>query len=137
MLNSKLNAALCLLLCALTASASAATNSGTGGALCSFKILVVGVLPTIALLLFLVTPFAFGLGSVIAVLSYLVYRNGNPNGKVEWKNLKSLPASLKVGLFSLVVAILVPVAAVACIVLAVILPILISILVGNGAVSAC
>jgi glucan phosphoethanolaminetransferase (alkaline phosphatase superfamily) len=140
MFNSKANALLFLLLCSVVISATSTgtiSSYDTAQGLCNFKILVLGILPTIALIFFILTPFALGLAVIALIAGYFWYKKENPKGKIDLRNFKSLHIGLKVGLAILVAAILIPVAGVVCIVLAVITPIVVSMIAGNGVTSAC
>jgi len=120
-------------------SASSTTDDASGGMpqlLCYLKILVVGILPTIALILFLITPFAIGLGIVIFIAAYLLHRKDNPEAKVDFMKLRSLPTVLKVGVAALVLGLLTPIMGVLCIALAIVLPILMEMVAGKAA-AAC
>ena len=135
---------LCLILSVATLSASGQTNETTSqmsSGLCSFKILIVGVLPTLSLLLFLITPFAIGFAILVLIAGYIMHKKQNAEGKVDYRNFKSLHMVLKIGLVGIVLAILLPIVAVACIILAVVAPILMNILVstitGASVSSAC
>lgn len=117
------------------------TNSQLSAGLCNFKILVVGILPTIALLFFLATPFALGLAIILLIVGYTLHKKENPDGKVDFGNFNSLHIALKVGVIFLVVAILISIMGVACIILAVMAPIIVNILVsmttGTSVTSSC
>ncbi|QLJ53427.1 MAG: hypothetical protein Sv326_1252 [Candidatus Fermentimicrarchaeum limneticum] len=119
-------------------SASTTGNAPTemSQLLCDFKILVVGILPTIALILFLLSPFAIGLGIVALIAAYLLHRKNNPEEKVDFMKFGSLPTVLKVGVAALALGLLTPIMGVLCIALAVVLPILVGMVAGT-ATPAC
>lgn len=135
---------LCLTLCIGILSASTQTNetaSQLASGLCSFKILVVEILPTIALISFLVAPFALGLAIVLFLSGLYLHTKRNPDIQVNLGNFNKLDILLRIGLFSWALAILFPLVGVICVILAIIAPILMNIFVsmatGTSVVSSC
>jgi len=128
----------CLVLLTGILAASSQTNetSQIASGLCSFKILVLAILPTIALVFFLLSPIALGLAVIVIFIGYLMHREKNPEVKVDFRKPGSMHIVLRVGVGILVAGILLPVIGVVCIILAVIAPIIVSMMAG-GATSAC
>jgi len=144
MLGAKLRILLSAVLFVSLLSASNTTSevqSNMAQSLCYFKILIVGVLPTIALILFMITPFAIGLGVVILIAAYLLHRKNNPEAKVDFMKFRSLPTGLKIGMAAFAISLLTPMMGVLCIVLAIIAPVLVNLFIamttGTTVAPAC
>jgi uncharacterized membrane protein len=104
----------------------------SAGASCSFQVLANGLFPTLALILLLLTPFIFGLAIIIVVAGYFMQKKQNPDTKMNIRDFKSLHSVMKIGLVSLILAVLAPVIGVLLIVITLIL----NIVMGTGCVTS-
>lgn len=71
-------------------------QGNVSNSLCQFKILVTGVLPTLALILFLISGVTAVAGIVILKLWILWYNKKNPDANLRLRNFAKLPIEMKV-----------------------------------------
>jgi len=129
MMAKKLVALVCLLSSLFVSASNAAASSGISELLCQLKMLVRDRLPTLALILILLTPFTVGFGLLILLVAYMLHKKNNPEAEVNFKKFRSLPAGLKVGVAAFALGLLLPSIGVLCIIIVVVTPGIMNILV--------